>query len=310
MRKLMKPFLIIHKVGLKMGIQILPNHYYSSVADINHLKKTKKIWAKKSTMPEIKLDLDEQIKNLKTICSPYKNEYLGNKIYKKAVSLHFGPGFGYIEAQALHSVIRHYKPKKIIEIGSGVSTYCSVTAVKMNTKELHQNSDIICIDPFPSAQLQMIKNITLIKKEVQTIPIKLFTDLNSNDILFIDSSHTVKPSSDVNYIILEILPRLHKGVIVHFHDIYFPYDYQRGILNSFFQWSESSLLRAFLISNYKVEIIFCLSILHYDRKSDLKEVFPEYNPSLDKNGLTDEIYEPFKEKSQHFPSSIYFQIRG
>ena len=289
-------------------MQIIPNSYYSSVADIHYLQKTKDRWAKKSELPGISSDLDEQFENVKATCLPYKNEYVGNKSYKEAVSGHYGPGFGYIEAQALHSVIRFYKPQKIIEVGSGVSTFCSTAALSLNEKETSSKTQFVSIEPYPSDKLKAVKNITLIEQDVQAVPIDVLTDLGENDLIFIDSSHTVKPGSDVNYLILEILPRLEEGVIVHFHDIFLPFDYQRDVLENFFQWCETSLLRAFLVNNKKVKILFCLSQLHYDRKESLKEIFPEYNPQSDNNGLIYGIYKPFETISKHFPASIYIQI--
>jgi len=250
-------------------------------------------------MPGVSCDLDEQIQNIKTVCLPYQKEYVGNKNYFTAVSEHFGPGFGPIEAQALHSVVRHYKPNKIIEIGSGVSTYCSSKAI-----ELNGFGEIVCIEPHPSEMLRSMSDIKLIEQQAQYVPLETFTSLDDGDLLFIDSTHTVKPGSDVNYLILEVLPRLNSGVLVHFHDIFFPYDYQIDILRAFLQWSETSLLRAFLINNYKVKIIFCLSQLHYDRKSALQEVFPEYDPLSVVDGLTEEP----RPWTSHFPASIYIQI--
>lgn len=111
--------------------------------------------------------------------------------------------------------------------------------------------------------------------------------------MFIDSSHTVKPGGDVNFLILELLPRLQKGVIIHFDDIFFPYDYQRNVLRTFLHWAETSLLRAFLIFNEKAKIVFCLSLLHYDRQDVMKEVFPEYSHQGDENGLRLKEYKPF-----------------
>jgi predicted O-methyltransferase YrrM len=289
----------IHILGLKFGIQIIPNHYYSSVADIEVLRRTQRVWAKKSEMPGIESNLDEQAQNLKRICLPYKDEYIGNRNFLIATSEHFGPGFGPIEAQALHAVIRHYKPNRIIEVGSGVSTYCSLKAIETNG-----HGKITCIEPYPSDKLRMLPDINLIEQEVQQVPLETFAALDRGDLLFIDSSHTVKTGSDVNYIILEVLPRLKPGVIIHFHDIFFPYDYQIDILWSFFQWSETSLLRAFLINNPKAQIIFCLSQLHYDQKAILQDVFPEYNPMRLTEGLTKEHR---SEWTQHFPSSIYIQ---
>ena len=306
-KKLMRVFLSIHKLGIRFGIYILPVHYYAAVPNILELEKTKDVWAKKSELPGISIDLNEQANNLRTICLPYRNEYAGNKVYRA-----YGPGYGYIEAQALHAVIRHYKPRRVIEVGSGASTYCTLSALEMNKNEMGLASEITCIEPYPSDRLKALAEkkaeIKLIPQKVQTVPFQVFSSLEEADILFIDSTHTVKPGSDVNYLILEVLPRLHKGVIVHFHDIYLPYDYRRSVLQTFYHWSETSLLRAFLIFNDKSKIIFCLSHLHYDFKNVLKEVFPEYDPQSDNNGLTDEKYKPFENISKHFPASIYIQI--
>jgi predicted O-methyltransferase YrrM len=299
----------VHKLGIRFGIHILPVHYYSPVPDILELQRTRDVWARKSVLPGVSVNLDAQAANLQFICLAYQSEYAGNKFYKEAVSNHFGPGYGYIEAQALHSFIRHYKPKRIVEVGSGVSTYCMLKASEINAKETGQTSKIVSIEPYPSSKLRTLPGIELITHKVQNVPFEVFTKLGENDLLFIDSSHTVKAGSDVNYLILEVLPRLRKGVIVHFHDIYLPYDYQRNVSRTFLHWAETSLLRAFLIFNEKVKIIACLSHLHYERQDVLREVFPEYNPQADVNGLSSEKYKPFDQIPKHFPSSTYLQIQ-
>lgn len=114
----------IHKLGTRFGIHILPVHYYSSIPDIFELEKTKNIWTRKSELPGLRIDLEEQVDNLKHICMPYQSEYQGNKAYRHAVANAFGPGYGYIEARALHALVRHFKPKRVVEVGSGVSTWC------------------------------------------------------------------------------------------------------------------------------------------------------------------------------------------
>jgi predicted O-methyltransferase YrrM len=302
-------FLSIHKIGIRLGFHIIPVHYYSPVPNILELQKTKSLWAKKSDLPGISVNLDEQVNNLRTICLQYQKEYTINKVYQEGVAKQFGPGYGYIEAQALHAVIRFYKPKKIIEVGSGISTYCMLKAQEMNMIDTRQSSLITCLEPYPSDMLRQLTNINLISQKVQSIPIDVFRELEENDILFIDSSHTVKPGSDVNYLVLEVLPCLRRGVIIHFHDIFLPFDYQRRVLQTFLHWTETSLLRSFLIFNEKVKIIFCLSQLHYDRKEALAEVFPEYDPQSDSNGLLDEQAPPFVQIIKHFPCSIYIQIQ-
>jgi predicted O-methyltransferase YrrM len=301
-----------YRFATRFGVHILPVHYHSPVPNIVELEKTKDIWARKSELPGLEMDLIQQVDNLKKICIPFQSEYEENKAYQYAVEKAFGPGFGYIEAQALHAVIRHYKPKQVIEVGSGVSTWCMLNALKTNQVETGNDFSITCIEPYPSNELKALSEIELVEKQGQTVFYEdAFAKLGENDLLFIDSSHTVKPGSDVNHLILEILPRLNPGVIVHVHDIYFPYDYQRTVLQTYFHWMESSLLRAFLIHNDRVRIIFCLSYLHYEDRDALKEVFPEYNPQSDVDGIRDKRYKPFTHPpGEHFPSSIYLEIRS
>jgi len=308
-----RQILFLYKVGTRLGIHILPVHYYSPVPNIIELAKTKDIWAKKSDLPGIVVNLDQQVENIKRICLPFQSEYINNQAYKYAVKESFGPGFGYIEAQTLHAVVRHYKPKRIIEVGSGVSTWCILNALKLNKEDTGTSGQITCIEPNPSQKLRGLKDnrIKLIEKPVQSVPFDgVFQELEENDFLFIDSSHTVKPGSDVNYLYLEILPRLPTGVLIHIHDIYLPYDYSREVLQTFNHWTETSLIRAFLINNTKARIIFCHSHLHYDRKNALKEVFSEYNSQIDANGIIDKKYKPFEiPVNEHFPSSLYIQIQ-
>jgi predicted O-methyltransferase YrrM len=299
----------VHKIGLRLGVQILPAHYYSPVPNILELKETLDVWAYPSALPGVNVDLDEQGASLKTVCLPFLGEYSGNRIYRDATSKGSGPGYGYIEAQCLHAVIRHLKPARVVEVGSGVSTWCALAALRMNGAEHHRVGQLTSIEPHPSDRLKGLNEIELIERDVQSVPVDVFTSLERGDLLFIDSSHTVKPGGDVNFLILEVLPRLKPGVVVHFHDIYLPYDYPRDTLRTYLHGMETSLLHAFLIGNRHVEILFSLSHLHYERPEVLQAAFPEYVRQGDDRGLQPEDYQPFSNIEAHFPSSIYLQIQ-
>ncbi|VVM06497.1 hypothetical protein MAMT_01238 [Methylacidimicrobium tartarophylax] len=260
-------------------------------------------------MHGIDVDLDQQAESLRLICLPFQKEYQGNETYRQAVSRGFGPGYGYIEAQALHGVIRYLQPRRVIEVGSGTSTYCTREAARRNEAEGGARTEITAIEPFPSAPLRAMEEVRVIRSKVQETGVETFDCLREKDVLFIDSSHAVKPGGDVNFLILEVLPRLREGVVVHFHDIYFPYDYSRVLLKSFFPGTESSLLQAFLIFNKRFKILFCLSQLHYGRPEVLAEVFPEYRPQGGKDGLVEDRLAPFETPAGHFPSSIYLQVQ-
>ncbi|MGK7933224.1 MAG: class I SAM-dependent methyltransferase [Microcystaceae cyanobacterium] len=301
-------WLAFYRLGLRFGVHIIPVHYYSPIPNIRELEKTKESWAKKSKLMGVSAELTQQIPQLSQICLPYQGEYKGNAVYNQAVQQGFGQGYGYIEAQALRGVIRHFKPQRVIEVGSGISTFCILNALQTNKKQDQIPFHLICIDPYPSLQLQQLSELQLINKSVQTLEFDFFSSLQENDLLFIDSSHTVKTGGDVNFLILEVLPRLQKGVIIHFHDIFLPYDYPRNSLQTFFPWMETALLHAFLINNDHIKILFSLSQLHYENPEYLKEIFPDYNPQSDDNGLRDNYYKPFENPSKsHFPSSIYLK---
>ena len=149
----------IFKFGLRFKVIILPDHYYIPVSNILDLDKDKS-WQKKSNLDGIKIDLKNQLENIKKIILPFQEEYKNGKIYNEAIKLNAGPGYGVIEAQALHGIIRYYSPKKIIEIGSGVSTYCMLSAGANN---------ITCIEPYPSNFLKTNTSIKLIKKRLQNV---------------------------------------------------------------------------------------------------------------------------------------------
>jgi len=276
---------------------ILPNHYYIGVPDPLTLIRTTDQWARRSTMRDIESDVNQQAKTMRDMCMAFADEYLGNPHFRKASLQHFGPGYGYIEAQALHGVIRTLKPKRIIEIGSGVSTYCMMQALSMNASEYH----LTCIEPHPSEWLKSAK-VNLITRPVQSIPPELFSSLSAGDFLFIDSSHTVTTGSDVNYLILEILPVVRPGVTIHFHDITLPYDYNPDTLQTFIHPQETALLRAFLIGNRRFQILFCMSQIHHDLPEALKQTFPEYRPELMCDGLW------IDGLRGHFPSSLYLKV--
>jgi hypothetical protein len=212
------------------------------------------------------------------VCAPFQEEFRGNPYYKHAVNQPFRSGrsrfFGYIEAEVLHAVIRHYKPAQLIEIGGGVPSYCTSQAISMNQRDNAVNGQITCIEPDPVDMIkdldQKLQNFELIARPIQDVPLKYFTQLQANDVVFIDSNHVVRSGSEVNYIVLELLPILPKGVLVQFHDIYLPYDYDRDVLRNFTHPNETALVAAFLACNMRYKILFALSMLHYERRQEMQ----------------------------------------
>jgi len=295
-----------HTTALKAGVVVLPNHFYTPVADVNELRRKRSSWARRSSMIGVKCDLDSQVAFLRDMVKPFEPEYRGNKAFLEGAAKGFGLGYGYIEAQCYHGVLRSLKPARIIEVGSGVSTYCAMQAGALNA-QTGPAPKITCIEPYPSKFLLKTAqdaNITLIKSPVELVDPNIFLELESGDFLFIDSTHAVKPGGDVLFLYLEVLPRLKPGVHIHIHDIYFPYLHQRDLLTTYFQWSETALLQALLTYNSRLSITLCLSQLHYDAPDVMKEVFPEYVRQADRDGLVD------GKPAGHFPASVYLRTNA
>jgi len=135
--------------------------------------------------------------------------------------------------------------------------------------------DIVCIEPYPSDYLKKLNEmgeITLLEKRLEEIDLSLFTTLSENDILFIDSSHVLKLESDVMYYFTKIFPLLQKNVLVHIHDIFFPYDYPLSWLKEGRFWNEQYALYLFLQYNTKFQIQFCNSYSEYKYPKELKKI--------------------------------------
>lgn len=280
---------------------LLPNHYYAPVADVLDLEESKQYWARRSSMLGIDVDLRRQGELLRQTVMPFQAEYFGNRAFLEGQERGYGPGFGFIEAQCYHGVLRALKPRRIIEVGAGVSTHCAQEALRLNGAG-GAVAAITVIEPYPSDFLRR-SGVQLIEDQVQRVAPSIFESLTAGDILFIDSTHAVKPGGDVVYLYLEVLPRLKPGVVVHIHDIYFPYLHQPDLLHTLFQWNETALLQALMTSNPRLSILFCLSHLHYDAPALLREVFPEYTPAPTlPTGLN-----PADGKG-HFPASIYLRV--
>ena len=182
-----------------------------------------------------------------------------------------------IDGEILYSMVRHFKPKKIIEIGCGYSTFLIAQAILQNRAESETNScDLTAIDPYPKPILHRgFPGLTsLIESPVTKVPISRFQKLQADDILLIDSSHTLKIDGDVWYEYLEILPQLNKGVIVAFHDIFLPEEYpKKWVLEHHRFWNEQYLLQAFLAFNNNWEILWAGNWMRINHPQMLSEAF-------------------------------------
>lgn len=172
-------------------------------------------------------------------------------------------------------MIRKFKPKKIIEIGSGASTKMMLNSIEKNEiEDMQFKCEISCVEPYEYSQLEGLP-IKLIKEKVETIDPVVFKSLQKKDILFIDSSHIIRPQGDVLFEIQHILPELNSGVLIHFHDIFTPKDYlNEWIFKDRKLWNEQYLLESFLSCNNQFEIIGALNFLKHNHWELLSSKFP------------------------------------
>lgn len=186
------------------------------------------------------------------------------------------PAYSYSDAICLYGMIRHVRPRRIIEVGSGYSS-----CVTLDTNELFFDNRIACtfIEPFPDLLRSLMKpddvdRVEIIASRLQDVDVARFRELSANDILFIDSTHVSKLGSDVNYIFGEILPTLSRGVYVHFHDIFYPFEYPEAWLNQGRAWTEAYVLRAFLAFNSAYEIALYNTFLEHFHRSQFAQYMP------------------------------------
>jgi predicted O-methyltransferase YrrM len=262
-KSIIKKMIPNRKKELNQSEKFKSGHYYSVIPSLDEIKKREKeIFSKDDILPGIELNHTRQIQLLE------KFSFLSSeKKFSNQDSIRFNienDSFSHDDAPILHYMLRYLKPKRVIEIGSGNSS-----AVMLDTSDLfleHLNIDFTFIDLNLGSlrtklQEQDYKNVKLIEAPIQSVDLAIFKDLQENDLLFIDSSHVSKIGSDLNTIIFKILPLINSGVHIHFHDIRFPFDYQKELVYNKVFWNEAYILRSFLMYNNQFEITFWLNYL-------------------------------------------------
>ena len=265
----------------RRGYHITPVHYYQPIPDTRELKQD--LWLKDSELVGVDINEQKQLELLSLFVARFKNEYdrfPENKTSKPCKYYLNNGWFGCVDGEILYCMIRYFKPRKILEIGAGYSTYLSAEAILKNKEEDDSyECELVAIEPYPNENLKagFLGLSKLIPKKVQDVPLSEFNKLEENDILFIDSSHILKIGSDVQYEYLEILPRLKKGVIIHVHDILFPREYlKEWVLKGYTFWNEQYLLQAFLTFNNSFEVLWAGYYIHLKHPNKLEKAFASY----------------------------------
>jgi Methyltransferase domain/Domain of unknown function (DUF4214) len=189
------------------------------------------------------------------------------------------PAYSWGDACVLHAMLRLHRPKQLIEIGSGWSSACTLDTVE---RYLENECAITFIEPYPELLQSLVGNCAqgvarIIEKPVQKVPVKLFEELECGDFLFIDSTHLLSTGSDVCYELFDILPRLRSGVFVHFHDVFWPFEYPRSwAVNENRSWNELYALRLMLTNSREWEIAFFNDYFAKNERDQIEHQFANF----------------------------------
>ncbi|ORU93356.1 MAG: hypothetical protein A6F70_05340 [Cycloclasticus sp. symbiont of Bathymodiolus heckerae] len=261
---------------MNVGVFPIRNHYYEPQFDNRTPDPDLSL---DRNLPGINWNISGQLEMLKTFAF---SQELVDIPQKKPESLKFYLNNGAFEsgdAEYWYQIIRKIKPKRIFEVGSGNSTLMAINAIRKNLNEDPKyKCEHICIEPYEMPWLEEV-GVSVVRRKVEEVELSFFSQLQENDILFIDSSHIIRPQGDVLFEYLELLPSLNKGVIVHVHDIFSPKNYLKQWLQDEVRfWNEQYLLEAFLSHNSSWKIIGALNYLHHNHYKEFKSVAPFLAP--------------------------------
>ena len=265
-----------------LGFHVTPAHFYQPIPTLKDLDQ--EIFHRKLANQGVDFNEQGQQRLLHTFEENYKHEYDQMPLEPTDVPHQYyinNRNFESVDGEVLYCMVRDIKPRRVIEVGSGYSTLVTLSALEKNRSEGKTDSTFTAIEPYPREfLLQAISDsVVLVNKKVQEVDAHWFSELQENDILFIDSSHVLKIGSDVYHEYLEIIPSLNKGVIVHIHDIFLPYDYpKKWVLQNHLFWNEQYLLQAFLSYNDHFEVLWGGSFMHTYHPEALAKAFRSYHP--------------------------------
>jgi hypothetical protein len=256
----------------RAGVTVVSTHYYEPTYNSEHIFRDPDA---PRALAGIDWNLDGQIKLLEQFKFADALHALDGRAHRGRAFSYKNDFFGPGDAEALYCMIRHFKPRRIVEIGCGQSTLVSHFAI---ADAMAQDSQYrcrhICYEPYENPWLEDF-GVEIKREPIERADLALFRSLSPGDIVFIDSSHTLRPMGDVEFEYLHILPILPKGVVVHVHDIFSPRDYPAKWLKEDRRfWNEQYLLETFLSFNREFEIICSLNHLMNLGSSQFRTAFP------------------------------------
>ncbi len=266
-----------------LGFDLELRHFYSPIPQTEGLPAT--FWTTPSAMADISpFDTSGHLDFLEHELSDAIAEFRPARKWSGASNKFYMDNGLYQGADAvvLYSIVRRFRPRRVLELGAGFSTLVTAMAVQRNGAEGHA-CRFVAHDPFALAPAPgEIPGLTELRAvAAEAVPLSEFESLGANDVLFIDSSHTVKVGGDVCHLLLDVLPRLAPGVLVHLHDIFLPWHYPRDwIEHNRWYWAEQYLLQAMLVGNPRLEVLFAAYAVSREQGARLAALVPDHRPAI------------------------------
>jgi hypothetical protein len=264
------------------GFSLYPNHYYSPIPDLTKL--TPDQLTRRTSMAGIELDAPAMIGLVESFHERFVSEYIAfrNELPNEEGRFFLGNGvFESVDAETLHCMIRHLRPKRVIEIGCGYSSLITAAACELNRAEGHL-PEFSLIEPYPNDLfIRTIPGVSrILRMGVEECPLQMFEELEAGDVLFIDSTHVIRSGNDVEFEYFEIIPRLKRGVVIHIHDIFLPFRYPESwIRQECIFWNEQYLVEAMLMHNQSFKVLWAGCYMNTEHPECLAKAFPGYDPT-------------------------------
>ncbi len=255
-----------------------PGHFYSPIPSLEEVvdRQQELFHSETKHCPGIDLQEPQQLELLNQMAQ-YYDELPFQDLPNAATRYHYrNDFFSYGDAIVLYSLLRHLQPKQVIEVGSGFS---SAVMLDTNARFLNSSIHFTFIEPYPDRLYSLLtpsdrSHCQIIADPVQSVDLAVFESLEAGDILFVDSSHVMKIGSDLTQIMFEVLPRLKSGVIIHFHDIYWKFEYPKEWIFEGRAWNEAYVLRTFLQYNPAFRLLYFNGFMGQFHAEKLQQTMP------------------------------------
>lgn len=257
-----------------MGFDLVRRGFYSPIPDSAEIPD--EAWTARSPLEGIHFDSFEHLRFVEDHLARYIPEFDSRFDTRTSFGTYDIRNLAYdeVDSELLYAFVRWLRPKRVVELGSGFSSAVLAHACEANRRD-GSDCRYEIFDPYPRPWIPELPGLAA-NHEVpaQEVPVEVFDTLAPDDILFVDTTHTVKIGSEVNRIVLDVLPRLAPGVVVQFHDIFTPWEYHRHWIEGDWKWNEQYLLQAFLTMNPGYEILVSCQALVREHWDELDRLIP------------------------------------